>query len=371
MLADAIDLSRVRRVLVTKLRHHGDVLLTAPVFGAIRAAAPHAEVDALVYRETADLLRFNPAIATVHTIDRAWKSAGVLAQVRGEAALLSALRARRFDLLVHLTDHPRGAWLARLLGVRYAVAARRADAPRWWRSSFTHHYPLPRGRPRHTVETNLDALRRLGVQPAEPDRRVVLVPGEPAQARARALLAAHALEPGRFVHLHPASRWFFKCWPARRNADLVAALAQRGQRIVITAAPDERERAFVREILAGLGEDVRARVVDLSGELSLLELAALTAGAGIFVGVDSAPMHIAAAMGTPVVALFGPSGELEWGPWQVAQRTLVSDHPCRPCGNDGCGGGKVSECLSAIGVGRVLAAIDELGANRPSRTLVP
>ncbi len=72
-------------------------------------------------------------------------------------------------------------------------------------------------------------------------------------------------------------------------------------------------------------------------------------------------MHIAAAMQTPVVALFGPSGELEWGPWQVAHRVVAStDHPCRPCGIDGCGGGKISECLTTLPVDRVYRALGEL-----------
>jgi heptosyltransferase-3 len=72
-------------------------------------------------------------------------------------------------------------------------------------------------------------------------------------------------------------------------------------------------------------------------------------------------MHIAAAMGTPAVALFGPSGEVAWGPWQVPQRIVVSDrHPCRPCGLDGCGGGKVSECLTTLSVDRVHAALTAL-----------
>jgi heptosyltransferase-3 len=72
-------------------------------------------------------------------------------------------------------------------------------------------------------------------------------------------------------------------------------------------------------------------------------------------------MHIAAAMRTPVVALFGPSGELEWHPWQVAHRVVASTvHPCRPCGNDGCGGGKVSECLTHLPLAQVLSAVDSL-----------
>jgi heptosyltransferase-3 len=80
-------------------------------------------------------------------------------------------------------------------------------------------------------------------------------------------------------------------------------------------------------------------------------------------------MHIAAAVGTPVVALFGPSGDVEWGPWQVAQRIVAStEHPCRPCGNDGCGGGKVSECLTTLPVARVHAALRELLAETDARS---
>jgi heptosyltransferase-3 len=101
-------------------------------------------------------------------------------------------------------------------------------------------------------------------------------------------------------------------------------------------------------------------VTDLGGKLTLRELAALTARARLFIGVDSAPMHIAAAAGTPVVALFGPSGEKEWGPWRVPHRVVHSNHPCRPCGQDGCGGGKVSECLTQLPVETVLAAANEL-----------
>ena len=92
--------------------------------------------------------------------------------------------------------------------------------------------------------------------------------------------------------------------------------------------------------------------------MSLAELAALTARARAFAGVDSAPMHIAAAVGTPALALFGPSSEIAWGPWRVPQRVIVvRPHPCRPCGLDGCGGGKVSECLTTLPVERVHAAL--------------
>lgn len=355
MVADAIPVPDLLRALVIKLRHHGDVLLTSPVFTALKQAAPACEIDALVYRETLPMIEGHPGLSRIFAVDRAWKQLGVAAQAQTEWRLLSALRARRYDLIVHLTEHPRGAWLARLLGPRWAVAPQRPG--RFWRHSFTHFYPHVSNPHRHTVEANLDALRRIGIQPPDELRQLVLVPGLAAEARVVAILAEHGLDDHPFVHIHPTSRWLFKCWPIEKVAQLADELAARGLSVVFTTAPETRETAMLTEILAA----VRVPAVDLSGRLSLKELAALTARARLFVGVDSAPMHIAAAMGTPSVALFGPSGDIEWGPWRTAHRIVASDvHPCRPCGLDGCGGGKISECLTTLPVQRVLAACDEL-----------
>jgi heptosyltransferase-3 len=355
MVPDAIPFHSLRRALVIKLRHHGDVLLASPVFSALQHAAPQCEIDALIYADTAPMLEGHPAIAQVHRIDRNWKKLGPLAQAGAEWRLFKALRERRYDLVLHLTEHRRGAWLTRLLGPRWSVAPRQKND--FWRNSFTHFTPWASNPRRHTVETNLDALRRLGLQPTDDDRRLVLVPGPAAEQRVAALLDEHGLGGRAFVHLHPASRWLFKCWPAPKVAQLADALAARGLAIVLTAAPDPQERAMIDAIRGA----VRIPVVDLAGQLSLKEMAALTARARLFVGVDSAPMHIAAAMGTPTVALFGPSGDIEWGPWRTAHRIVAStSHPCRPCGQDGCGGGKVSECLTTLPVERVLAACDEL-----------
>lgn len=149
----------------------------------------------------------------------------------------------------------------------------------------------------------------------------------------------------------------FKAWTIEGYAELIAALQQRGFPVVMTAAPVPKEM----EVSAAIKARCQTPLVDLTGQLTLKELGALIARARLFIGVDSAPMHMAAAVGTPIVALFGPSRELEWGPWGVPHRTIVSDrHPCRPCGLDGCGGGKISECLTTLPVERVLAAALEL-----------
>ena len=367
-LPDAVPLPEIRRALVTKLRHHGDVLLASPVFTTLRRAAPHAEVDALVYADTAPLLANHPAIARIHAIDRGWKAHGVAFQARREWHLLRELRARRYDLLVHLTEHPRGLTLAFVLGPRFAVTRERAGSDRLWRSGFTHFYRLPKRTPRHAVEANLDALRRIGVYPEAADKKLVLVPDAAADARVAALLTGHGIAPYRFVQAHPGSRWLFKCWPAASTAALLDRMAAHGQRLVVTGAPEARERALVASILAAVAPQTRARLLDLTGQLTLPELAALTSRARAFAGVDSAPMHIAAAMGTPTLALFGPSGEHEWGPWMVPHRVVTSlAHHCRPCGIDGCGGGKVSECLTTLGVDDVYAAFESLLAETAAR----
>jgi heptosyltransferase-3 len=224
----------------------------------------------------------------------------------------------------------------------------------FWKGSFTHLFPIvPR---RHQVEVNLDALRRIGVQPPLAERRLVFVPGAQAEAHVAALVPEK-----NFIHMQPGSRWHFKCWTAQNNAELIDRLAA-DFRVVVTSAPSAEEVEFNRQIFARS----RTQATNLAG-LPIKELGALTARARLFIGVDSMPMHLAAAMGTPTVALFGPTGENEWGPWSVPARVVTSRHTCRPCGQDGCGGGKVSECLTSLPVQQVHAAVRELLAQTPAR----
>jgi heptosyltransferase-3 len=359
MLKDAVPLGEIARALIVMLRHHGDVLLASPVAAALKLQAPRTEIDALVYDDTAAMLEGHPALAQVHVVGRSWKDAAFPVRLASEWKLYAALRARNYDLLIHLTEQPRGAWLARALGARYSVAPMVPDRGAFWAHSFTHLYPLARNGRRHKVEANLDALRRIGLQPGMEERRLQFVPGAAAEASVAALLAAGGVGERGFVHMHPASRWRFKCWTAEGNAGLIDRLA-REYPVVITAAPDPDEKALIGQILA----KTASQPLNLAGKLSLKELGALTARAKLFIGVDSMPMHLAAAMGTPAVALFGPSGEQEWRPWRVAHRVVTSGHPCRPCGNDGCGGGKISECLTTLGVDEVYAAAQDLLKDR-------
>jgi heptosyltransferase-3 len=349
-----IDFSSLQRVLIIKLRHHGDVLLTSPLFSLLKSRHPHLEIDALVYRETEPMLALHPAIHTIHCIDKAWKKLGTGDQLRQELGLMQALKTQDYDLIIHLTESWRGAILSRYLKPRYAISRRYSSRrSKLWLRSFTHHYSAPGGNRRHTVEIHLDALRHLGLHPSPAEQRLQVVAGSDAENSLRQKLGDVS---SPWIVIHPTSRWLFKCWRESHMAELIERLAANGRQIVITAGPDPRELAMVERILA----QVTRPVTNLAGQLSLKELVSVIDRAELFVGVDSVPMHIASATQTPTVVLFGPSGENEWGPWQNRASVITSSHPCRPCGQDGCGNSKVSDCLTTIGTQRVIEAAQAL-----------
>lgn len=352
---DGIDCEQLRRVLVIQLRHHGDVLLSAPVLATLKSAAPHAQIDALVYAETSAMLRGHPALSELHTLTRSSQKTGLMQQLRREWSVLMALRSRQYDLLVHLTDHPRGAWLSWVLGPRWSVAFEHSGRRRWWRRSFTHLARQPRGTPRATVERNLDLLRRLGIHPSISDKKPTLAVDAQATERARQKLRDAGWSGEPYAVVHPGSRWLFKAWTPEGNASVMDHLAGRRLAVVLTAAPDAQEMRLTDSVLG----HTQAPCVDLRGKLTLEELGSVIREASLFVGVDSVPMHIAAAVDTPGVALFGPSSDVEWKPWSDAVQAVTSrDYPCRPCGIDGCGGSKRSDCLATLPASQVIAAID-------------
>ena len=356
-LPDAIDLSQVERVLIIKLRHFGDVLLTSPVLSALAKQIPGVEIDALVYAETGPMLANHPALSQLHGIDRNWKKQGIKSQWLHEMQLLKNLRSRQYDLIIHLTEHARGARLVRKLKPTYSVAQSYPEKRgRWWKNSFTHTYRIP-AKPRHTVEVHLDALRRLGIYPGPEDRRLVLTPGSDANNSINELMLQHQLLEDSYLVIHPTSRWMFKGWSRQGFAEVMQKLHAMGHKLVLTSSPDPAELEVIEQINSDIAE---LPVVNLAGRLNLKELAVLIDRASCFIGLDSVPMHIAAAMNTPCVALFGPSDDQTWGPWQVRHTVLTSPFSCRPCGLDGCGNGKLSDCLMAINSNDVVTAIENI-----------
>jgi len=357
-LKDRVDFSRIRRVLVVKLRHHGDVLLTSPVFQVLKNHYPHLELDALVYKDTEEMLSLHPSIDQLHTIDRRWKTLGLSVQLTEELRLLNRLKRRNYDLLIHLTEHQRGLIIKQYCRIPIAVSAsypRRNNA--LWHRTFKYQHPVfPMGK-RHRVEQHLDALRRVGIQPTGSERQLVLEVGIDARKKVDSIMAREGVGAGSYVHIHPTSRWLFKTWDYEKVAQVIDGLAEEGKKVVLTSSPDKQELIMIDAILA----KVKSEPINLCGKLTLKELAGVIESANVFFGMDSMPMHMAAALNTPVVALFGPSDPVEWGPWWVKKIILTSDlFPCRPCGIDGCGGGKRSECLSELTVEQVLVALEKV-----------
>ncbi len=356
-----------RRVLIIKLRHHGDVLLTSPCFTVFKHAYPDAEIDALVYDDTQLMLTSHPCISQVHTIGRNWRKQNAFAQLRLYYALYKTLKARRYDVLINLTEHWHGARLAHLLKPRVSVGfrpdKRGGFARKRWIKSFTTLYPAIQDNTRHMVEVNLDALRRIGIHPASvEDKRTLFIPGDEAEQFIAQRLADLGVAPGSYILVHPTSRWMFKSWSIQRLAETIDTLAQRGLPIILSAAPSREETDYMDKLRAALTQPV----CDLSGQLNLKQLGALMRNARVYFGVDSMPMHLASAVGTPTVAIFGPTGSIKWAPWGVPHRVIRGGFTCEPCGKDGCGGSQISDCIMSITPQQVLSAIDTMLLENPS-----
>ena len=355
---DYPNLDAVERVLVVKLRHHGDVLLTSPVFRVLRRALPEARIDAYIYREMLPMLEGHPDVAGFQLYDASRKLGSVGPLVAHEMDLFRRIRSEGYDLVINLTEGDRGALIAWFSGARYRIGwdPEGAGLP-LKRKLYTHLVKRCRT-PRHMVEQNLDALRRIGIFPAQEERDLLFMVPADAEASARERLRAAGLTPGAYILIHPTSRWLFKSWPAARVAELIRSLDARGWPVVLSSGPDERETAMVDDIVKRTSG---ARVINLAGRLTLKELGAVIAASRCLVCMDSVPMHIASALTHPVVALFGPSSERAWGPWRNPRgRVVALDYSCRPCGLDGCGGSKVSDCLHSIPVETVLAQVLDL-----------
>jgi heptosyltransferase III len=335
---------RPRRILCLKLKHIGDVLLMTAGVRALKQAWPEAAIAALVPRGTEGVLQGNPDLADILVFDRGAGARGAVASVRA---------ARRFapDLVLAMGDGDREAILARLSGAPQRVGFLPRHAGQWRRVLFTR--AVASDGKRHTVERNLDLVRGLGIDPQGAGPVLVVAP-EARQAIGERLRSLGVPEGAPFIALHPVSRWLFKAWPEASCADTIAHFSRQGAAVVVTSGPEAREQAAARAILGRAA----VPVVDLIGRTSLAELAAVLERATVFVGVDSAPMHMAAALGRPVVALFGPSGEHHWGPWGAGHAVLSSPYLCRPCGRDGCLGSKRSDCLEALPAARIIAAVE-------------
>ena len=304
-----------QRVLIIKLLQHGDVLLTTPLIRALHHYYPGVEVDVLIYRETEDMLRHNPQVLHRWLVDRKWKKQGLRAQVGHELRLWRMLKARRYDLLIHLTKIWRGAALARILGATRSISFTYSKRNNLlWRNCFTDLVPFLEDR-LHNAALQISTLTALGLAPNAEDFPLLLSVDEVARTAFFDTLRRTGWQGEPFLLIHPGARQPYKCWEDASFAALIDALTARGHTVVLTGAPDANETAMATNILAHIKD--KTRVHSLVGQLSLAQLAPAIKEARCFIGVDSAPTHMAAALQTPGVVLFGPTKVYAWSPWQA------------------------------------------------------
>lgn len=352
------DLSRVKRVLVIKMRHHGDVLLTSPLFSNLQKALPNAVIDAFIYKETLPMLEGHPAIHSFHLYDKEWKKRGILKRISQEISHLRAIRSKQYDLVINLTEGDRGA-IVSLFSKAFCRVGFDPKGKGFFakKKAYTHLIKIC-PHPRHMVERQLDALRRIGIFPCQEERDLYLSIPEEAKEKMRNRLQEAGILEQEYILIHPVSRWRFKCLSIHQMKELIFKLHKRGEKIVISSGPDLSEKEFIDTICSQV---TSVPVLNLSGKTSLKELAALIQMSKALISVDSVPLHIASATKTPLVVAFGPTSEQNWGPWMHPQAYVVSQtFSCRPCYQDGCGGSKMSDCLFTLPVENLLLAMDKI-----------
>ena len=312
------------RTLIIKPSSMGDVVQALPVLTALKEACPKAHVSWLVARPFAGILEGHPRLDTVLIFDRRRFARFTLsATVAAEfLAFLQNLRKRRFTTVIDLQGLLRSAVLALASGAPTRVGFREAreGAPLFYTDEVSVGH-----RDMHAVERYLAVARRLGLEmPKATDHLPVSAEARAAIRRRLAGMGLGSGEPYIVVCAH--ARWPTKQWPPDRFARVLDAMRTRtGARAVLVGSADAVANAQT------IGDQMGVRPIDLTNRTTLKELAAVIAEARVMATNDSGPMHVAAAVATPVVAIFGPTNPDRTGPYGPGHRVLAGRAACSPC----------------------------------------
>lgn len=351
-----MDAPEARRILISRLRFIGDVVLTTPVIRALKRHYADAELYYLAETGPAAVLARNPCLEEVIALpDELLPGRSVLTRCGEQLRFLRALRKRRFDLVIDLFGNPRSALLTLATGARYRVGydVRGRGA--------AYNVKIRRSASLRVVDAYLDAVRTIGV-PADDDRTEVHFSTEDA-VWAESWLAERGVDGGhRIAALNPGASWPAKTWSAGRFAELARRMIEAlDLRILLVAGPGQREA------MDGLA-DMAGHACPVVETGSLTRLAALIRRCGLFVSNDCGPMHIAAAVGTPTIGLFGPSSPRIWFPYSKTEGHVALEADADDCcGRDFCV--RPVPCIESISPQRVLEAAESVlrkTSNRPA-----
>lgn len=338
------DWNDIRRVLLIRLRSIGDTVLATPSIDALRRFLPNAEIDILVEDWVAPVLAEHPSLHSILSFERG--SLGARARVAHE------IRTRGYDVVYNLHGGTTATFLTRATGAPHRVGY----ASYQYSQLHNHQAPSPLllwGQEKtHSVEQQLALLGWTGVPVTDrPPTHLAIT--RDASERVTQLLEAANLSDRTFALMHPAAAFATKQWSASNFGQVVDFLAGKGIATAAIAGPNQAT------VLNDLINAANSRVVAF--DLSLPEVSALAARARLFVGNDSGIAHIAAAVRTPSVVIFGSSNIAHWRPWNTAPAEVVFEEmPCQPCHGYFCEKFPEPECILRIPVERVTTAIEKL-----------
>ena len=350
-------------ILVVVTLRIGDVLLSTPVIRSLRLAWPEAKIDMLVFEGTEGVLLRNPDIDRVITVParpRFWQHLRLI---------LSLFRRYDLALTTLLGDRPTlYTWFAG----RARIGMQDGSKKEHWKQYLLTRWANFEHVDSHTVLTNLALVDLLGIK----RNYEVVVAWNPSDETSVATELPFDIRAETYAVLHMSPKFSYKMWQRDGWIELAKWLTDNGIRPVLTGSSDPAELAYVDQI----ARSMPSTTVNVAGKLSLAQSAFLISRAKYYVGPDTALTHMAAALGTPTVALFGPSNPVKWGPWpkgyevfrnpygmkgtqRVNNVVLVQgEGDCVPCMEEGCDrhNASLSDCLQNLPAAKVIEAIRDL-----------
>ena len=339
-------------ILLIQLGDIGDVVLSLPAIVALKQHFTECDIWMCIREKARGLLEHIPEIEGAIGVDVAPRP--TIRALDHHLRWILNLRRRRFALVLDLRTGSRGTVIACLSGAPFRIG--RLDHGRQGvrKRVFTHlvqpDSDLEKGQ--YAVKHHLNILAAVGVHPAE-ERPTIRISRE-KETGIRAFLKKEAISQERpLVAISPFSLWRYKEWKGDGWIRLMADLVKnRGVSVVITGSPEERERA--QTLVRGLSKDI----FNLAGKTRMQMLPALFKICRLFIGVDSGSLHVASAVGTPTVAIFGPSSTVTWAPRGARHLIVSKEMSCIPCRKKGCGDSGTSRCLEELTVSEVLRVVN-------------
>ena len=327
-------------ILVIQLGDIGDVVLTLPAIEVLGKAFPGRPLVLCVREHARELMEDCPWVHHVLSVTK--QKRALPDALAHQLQFLRDLRGYRCALAIELRTGTRGAVIARLSGAKTRVARYANDGKLWRNRLFTHLVRPTRENIQYAAQHSLNIMAPFGLAEADP-RPNISVSRRRREKAKDIFRKAKIPNDSPLVAVHPFSLWKYKEWEPSEMARLLDRI-QTGYHcnLVLTGAPNERKRA---KDLIGI---CHRKPYNLAGETSIGELPAVLEACDLFIGVDTAALHIAAAVGIPTVGIFGPSSWTNWAPRGRDHLVVKKGLTCQPCSQKGCEGSEKSRCLEEL-----------------------